>query len=74
MIRVYLVFRSTHETLKAEATLQGAGLPCRVVQKPRAIPVECGLALRTGSEHREAALVTLRTARLEPRGIYDLDP
>lgn len=31
MSRVYLIFRSTHETLKAEAVLQGAGLPCKVV-------------------------------------------
>ena len=37
MVRTYLLFRSTHDTLKAESVLQGAGLACRVVQKPAGI-------------------------------------
>jgi L-2-hydroxyglutarate oxidase LhgO len=72
MPRIYLLFRSTHETMKAEAVLQGAGLPAKVVMKPAGIAVDCGLAVRTGEESREAALQTLRTSRMEPRGVYEL--
>lgn len=70
MARVYLLFRSTHETMKAEAVLQSAGLACRVVMKPAGIAVDCGLAVRTDESAREAAEQTLRASRLEPRGIF----
>lgn len=72
MSRVYLLFRSTHETLKAEAVVQAAGLPCRVVQKPAAIRMDCGLALRVGASAREEAIAALRRAGIEPRGVFEL--
>ncbi|MFZ5817683.1 MAG: DUF3343 domain-containing protein [Bacillota bacterium] len=72
MPRLYLLFRSTHETLKAEGLLQAAGLPCRVVQKPPSIRVECGLALRTDPGLREEALAALQAANLPPRATFAL--
>ncbi|MFZ5826072.1 MAG: DUF3343 domain-containing protein [Bacillota bacterium] len=70
--RLYLLFRSTHETLKAEALLQGAGIACRVVQKPSAIRMDCGLALRTSPTVQQEALGALRGAGLEPRGVFEV--
>lgn len=68
--RLYLLFRSTHETLKAEAALQGAGITCRVVQKPPAIRMDCGLALRTDPLAQQEALTALRGAGMAPRGVF----
>lgn len=70
MSKVYLLFRSTHETLKAESILQAAGLPCKVVMKPAAIRIDCGLAVRTDHLSATAAETTLREAGIKPRGIF----
>lgn len=72
MARIYLLFRSTHETLKAEAVLLAAAQPCRMVQKPSGIRSDCGLAVRVAEEARDGALATLKTAGIEPRGVYSL--
>jgi len=72
MARVYMLFRSTHETMKAESVLQAAAVPCRVVQKPAGVKVDCGLAVRTDEAAREGALVALKQAGIEPRGVYSL--
>lgn len=72
MARVYLLFRSTHETLKAEAVLQGAGLPCKVVMKPAAIQVDCGLAVRAQDEDQPRALSSLQASGIKPRGVFTL--
>lgn len=72
MARIYLLFRSTHETMKAEAVLQAAGLACRAVMKPAGIKVDCGLAVRAEESDRETALQTLKQSRIEPRGVYQL--
>jgi hypothetical protein len=72
MARIYLLFRSTHETLKAESVLQAAGVTCKVVMKPSGIRVDCGLAVRTEEAAREGALAALRSAGFEPRGVFSL--
>ncbi|MBP2018822.1 hypothetical protein J2Z79_002237 [Symbiobacterium terraclitae] len=70
MARLYLLFHSTHETLKAESLLRDAGLSCRVVQKPAAIRVDCGLAVRALPEDRDRALETLDRSGIRPRGVF----
>lgn len=72
MARVYLVFRSTHETLKVESVLQAAGVPCKVVMKPSAIRLDCGLAVRIQDAVRPDALSALEQAGITPRGVFDL--
>lgn len=72
MKRVYLLFRSTHETLKAESLLQTAGLPGKVVMKPAGIRMDCGLAVRTDATVREDAVAALTQAGLAPRGVFEL--
>jgi len=67
MPRVYLLFRSTHDTLKAESVLKEAGLPAKVVMKPAAIRSDCGLAVRVEVGARDEAVAALCGAKLEPR-------
>lgn len=72
MPRVYMVFRSTHETLKAESVLKAAGLACKVVMKPSGIRLDCGLAVRTDPLSRPAVLAALAAAGLDPGGLFEL--
>lgn len=72
MARIYLVFHTTHETLKAESLLQAAAVPAKVVMKPAAIRLDCGLAVRTAPEHQPAALETLTRGGVQPRGVFTL--
>ena len=70
MARAYLLFRSTHETLKAESTLKDAQQVCKVVMKPSGIRSDCGLAVRIEEAAREGALAALKQAGLEPRSVH----
>lgn len=72
MARAYLLFASTHETMKAESVLQTAGVDCKVVMKPAGIRVDCGLAVRTGEDARDGAVAALRQAGIKVRGVYVL--
>lgn len=47
------VFRSTHETLRAEKALKEKKMPVRAVTKPRTISSNCQLALRFPVEKKE---------------------
>lgn len=68
MAKLYLLFRSTHETLKAESILKAAGHPCKVVMKPSGIRSDCGLAVRT----EEGAEAVLAAGGLTPRSRHEL--
>lgn len=72
MERVYFLFRSTHDTLKAESLLKAAGMAAKVVMKPAAIRSDCGLAVRAALADREQALSVLGTAGLPPRSEHAL--
>jgi hypothetical protein len=52
------VFQSTYLTFKAERTLKSAGIPCKLVTKPRHISSDCGLAVRI-STCKDAEVRTL---------------
>lgn len=70
MCKLYLIFQSTHETLKAELTLLRSGLTCKVVMKPAAIRLDCGLAVRIDEASRPAVDTALREAGIRPRGAF----
>lgn len=72
MSRTYLVFSSTHRTLEAEKRLQAAGLTLKVVMKPSAIKIDCGLAIRIAPETRALALQVLTDAGLEPAVVHEM--
>lgn len=72
MARVYLVFRSNHDTLKAESLLTAHAVPCRIVTKPAHIRGDCGLAVRMEADHREAALAALQAGRVRTPAVFVL--
>ncbi|WP_064774319.1 DUF3343 domain-containing protein [Neomoorella mulderi] len=66
---VLLTFPSTHYALKAEKTVQGAGLQGRLIPMPRELSSLCGLALELEPEISVHALALLQAAgvRLEKK-------
>jgi len=51
---VIFVFKSTYLTFKAERALKTAGIPCKLVTKPRHISSDCGLAVSISPDHETA--------------------
>ena len=49
--KVYLVYNTTHETLKAESLLRDRLIRVRPVIKPVRIKSSCGMALEIDQEH-----------------------
>jgi hypothetical protein len=53
---VVLIFRGTHEVLRAEKILKEGGVPVRLIPVPRRLASDCGLALTVpAGQAREAA-------------------
>lgn len=57
-----LIFHSAHRVLKAEAILERAQASARVVQVPRRLTSDCGLAVRFDEDAREAVVAALKAA------------
>jgi len=72
LARIYLLFHSTHETLKAESVLKAAQQTCKVVMKPTGIRSDCGLAVRVEEAARDSSLAALKQAGVEPRSVHVL--
>jgi hypothetical protein len=54
-----LLFRSTHDVIKAEKALRQQRIPRRVIPVPRSISSQCGMALEIAPEHAEEAIELL---------------
>jgi len=51
----FLVFETTHLTMKAESVLKEAGIPVRLFPKPRKVISECGLIIKVLDVDLDAA-------------------
>ena len=60
----FLVFETTHLTMKAESILKDAGIPVRLFPKPRKVISECGLIVKVLDRDLGAA-----KGFLEDRGV-----
>jgi hypothetical protein len=60
----FLVFETTHLTMKAESILKDAGIPVRLFPKPRKVISECGLIVKVLDRDLDAA-----KGLLEGRGV-----
>lgn len=60
----FLVFETTHLTMKAESILKDAGIPVRLFPKPRKVISECGLIIKVLKADLDAA-----KGLLEGRGV-----
>jgi len=65
-----VVLQSTHLTYKAERLLNDAGIPCKLVTKPRHISSDCGLALSLEAGDAPRALALLTESGVEPLGVW----
>jgi hypothetical protein len=60
-----LILRTTYLTYKGERLLKAAGIPCRLVSKPRYISSDCGLALRVEAVDEPRSLALMAEAGVE---------
>jgi len=65
-----IVFKNTFLTFKAERALKKAGIPCKVVTKPRHISSDCGLAVRISSADEQSVTDLMRDKNIEFLGIW----
>lgn len=61
----FLVFETTHLTMKAESILKEAGIPVRLFPKPRKVISECGLIIKILAESLDTAKTLLKDQRIE---------
>jgi len=57
-------FGGTHEALKAEEALLGAGVQVALIPTPRALGSSCGFAVRVPVDERDRALEVCVVARI----------
>ncbi len=68
-----IIFRSTHQALKAEKTLKRCNLKCRMIPLPRKFSSDCGLALKIDYRMKRQIEAALLDNLIEYEGIHDLD-
>jgi hypothetical protein len=68
--RLIAVFRSTHETLRAERALKERGIKVRATVKPRHISSACQLAITFAPDDRKAVERIVADEKLDVIGIY----
>jgi len=66
-----IVFKSTYLTFKAERALKKAGIPHKVVTKPRDVSSDCGLAVRVDAGDESKVLTILAESSVENIGVFD---
>jgi hypothetical protein len=50
-----LIFTTIHDVLKAERTLQGAGIDVEVLPVPRSLSSDCGVCIKSAEEEEVLA-------------------
>ena len=68
---VILVY-STSYALRAEKFLKKSGIHCKLIPVPRHLSSDCGVCVSIAQTDRDCALQSLKTARVEFNGIYDV--
>ena len=62
-----IVFKSTHDAIKAKRTLDKALLDYEVLPTPKEISADCGISLRVAASVIEQALILLQAAEVRYR-------
>ena len=68
---VILVYSTSH-VIRAEKTLQQAGLSCKLIPVPRHLSSDCGVCVRIMQIDQAAALQALEAVRVEMEGVYQI--
>lgn len=61
-MRTLLLFKTTHDVIKAERLCRKAGLPVQVIPVPREISSECGMALEPPADRIEQTVICIHEA------------
>ncbi len=64
------VFKTTYLTFKVERELKKAGIPYKIVTKPRGISSDCGLAVQVAEQDEAAVSSLLTTSGIECAGVW----
>jgi hypothetical protein len=67
-----LLFKSTSHVMRAEKTLQKAGVTCRLIPVPRQLSSQCGICLRVARADCTAAVDALSAARVAHAGVHEV--
>ena len=62
-----LIFKSTHDVIKARRALDKARLDYEIVPTPKAVSSECGMSLRVSELNLEQARILLQAAEVRYR-------
>jgi len=65
-----IVFKSTYLTFKAERALKAAGIPYKIVTKPRGISSDCGLAVRVEAADEGKVMALMLESGIESLGVW----
>jgi hypothetical protein len=72
MDEFFIVFDAPSHAMRGEKILFREGLRARLVNVPRAIAENCGLALRLDGDAVEPGLTALRRAGVGVKGVYNI--
>ena len=68
---VILVYSTSH-AIRAEKVLAEAGISCKLIPVPRHLSSDCGVCVRIEPSQREAAVETLKAAKVELDGVHQI--
>ena len=68
---VILVYSTSH-AIRAEKVLAEAGISCKLIPVPRYLSSDCGVCVRIEPAQREAAVETLKAAKVELDGVHQI--
>lgn len=69
-MEIILTFQTTRAAINGERRLLAAGLKIKTMALPSALGDGCGLCLRLEESDFNAALETLKSVGLEPKGVF----
>lgn len=64
---IIIVFRSTHDAIKAKNLLGKEGIPFEVIPTPKEISAECGISLKIKESLKSQALQILKSWKVRYR-------
>jgi hypothetical protein len=67
-----VLFHTSSSAMRAEKTLNRAGLPTKLVPTPRELSSDCGIALNFPGDESARVQTLLNAARVEIAGIHSL--
>ena len=68
----FLLFETTHLTMKAETVLKSAGIPFRLFPKPKGVISECGIIVKIADDDLKRATSACEEAGLNIKEVLSI--